>query len=100
MAHVYRTLQSVLDVTEIAAYIAQDSLSASDQWVDVLTEKLVMLAETPALGRRRPRLAKQLRSFPYGHYMIFYRIRPDGIEVIRVLHGARLTSRQQFQQPQ
>ena len=30
-----------------------------------------------------------VRSFPVGNYLIFYRETGQGIEIIRVLHGAR-----------
>lgn len=30
-----------------------------------------------------------LRSHPHGNYVIFYRPIGDGIEIVRVLHGAR-----------
>jgi toxin ParE1/3/4 len=29
----------------------------------------------------------KLRSFPVGNYVIFYIPIPDGIEVVRVMHG-------------
>jgi toxin ParE1/3/4 len=48
-----------------------------------------LLARMPELGRKRPDLAPDLRGFPIGNYIIFYRPVPDGIQVIRVLHGAR-----------
>jgi toxin ParE1/3/4 len=41
------------------------------------------------MGRERPELLADLRSFPVGRYVIFYLPRPHGIEVVRVLHGAR-----------
>jgi hypothetical protein len=41
------------------------------------------------MGRLRPELAPHLRSFPIGNYVIFYRLTQEGIEVARVLHGAR-----------
>ena len=43
----------------------------------------------PEVGRQRPDLAPNLRSLPAGNYVIFYRPIPDGIQLIRVLHGAR-----------
>lgn len=43
----------------------------------------------PESGRKRPDLAPDLRSLPVGNQVIFYRPIPDGIQVIRVLHGAR-----------
>ncbi len=43
----------------------------------------------PYMGRQREELAARLRSFPVGSYVIFYRPIDDGIEVARILHGAR-----------
>ncbi len=43
----------------------------------------------PGSGRKEPKLAADLRSFPVGNYLIFYRAVADGIAVVRVLHGAR-----------
>jgi toxin ParE1/3/4 len=51
--------------------------------------KLRLLAEQPNIGRVRDELAKDMRSFPLGRYVIFYVVLPNGIEVVRVLHGAR-----------
>jgi toxin ParE1/3/4 len=48
-----------------------------------------MLSRHPLLGRSRTDLHPGLRSFPFGRYVIFYRPLDDGIEVVRVLHGAR-----------
>jgi len=47
------------------------------------------LAAMPEMGRRREELAMHLRSFPVGRYIIFYRSMQEGIEIVRVLHGAR-----------
>jgi toxin ParE1/3/4 len=41
------------------------------------------------IGRARPELFADLRSLPFGRYVIFYLPRKRGIEVVRVLHGAR-----------
>lgn len=41
------------------------------------------------MGRARPELATGVRSFPFGRYVIFYAPLDDGIDVVRVLHGAR-----------
>jgi hypothetical protein len=41
------------------------------------------------MGRVRDELAADLRSFPFGRYVIFYEPIEDGIDVVRVLHGAR-----------
>ena len=48
-----------------------------------------MLAENPLLGRGRPEFGRDIRSFPAGNCAIFYRPTDDGVEIIRVIHGAR-----------
>lgn len=41
------------------------------------------------MGRAREELAADLRSFPFGRYVIFYAPVEGGIDVVRVLHSAR-----------
>lgn len=61
-----------------------------------MEEAFTLLADRPAIGRlrtdlRHPRL-QGLRSWGirgFESYLIFYRASDDGIEVVRVLHGAR-----------
>jgi toxin ParE1/3/4 len=51
--------------------------------------QLKTLAQFPGVGPAREELAAGLRSCPLGSYVIFYRVVKGGIEVARVLHGAR-----------
>jgi len=83
------TLQASRDLDEIYDYIAQDNPNAAASWVGLLKQKCRTLARNPAIGRQREELMPSLRSFPVGSYVIFYRISQTGVEVIRVLHGAR-----------
>jgi toxin ParE1/3/4 len=46
-----------------------------------------MLVLNPLAGRRRPDLGKDLRSFVVENFVIVYRPRSYGIEVVRVVHG-------------
>lgn len=48
-----------------------------------------MLAAQPMMGRTREELAPGVRNFPFGRYVVFYMPMDDGIDVVRVLHGAR-----------
>ena len=41
------------------------------------------------MGRARPELRADLRSLPFGAYLILYRVVEDGVEIIRVVHAAR-----------
>ena len=77
------------DLTEIGDFIARDNAAAAAQFVMRIHEHCQLLAARPNIGRERPELAQQLRSFPLGRYVIFYRAVDDRVEIVRVLHGAR-----------
>lgn len=89
MPVVLRTPRARQDLVDIWSYVASDSAAAADRLLDEINEKCELIAEFPGMGRRRDELGASLRSFPVGSHVIFYRVREDGIEVIRVLHGAR-----------
>jgi toxin ParE1/3/4 len=90
MTQVIHTLQAEVDLLEIWVYIAENSTPATaDRFLDSIAEKCHLLTTAPVSGQDRSDLASQLRSSPIGNYIIFYRGIEDGIEVIRVLHGAR-----------
>ena len=77
------------DLIELWDYIAEDSVTRADAFIDDVDAKLHLLAEQPMLGRSREELARGLRSLSFGRYVIFYEAIPDGIAIVRVLHGAR-----------
>ncbi len=77
------------DLAEIWDYIADDSEARADAFIETIDRKFRALAGQPNMGRARDELETGLRSFPVGRYVIFYRPTPEGIEIVRVLHGAR-----------
>jgi toxin ParE1/3/4 len=77
------------DLIEIWSYIADDSIANADAFIDKLHETMQLLAGKPGLGRHREELAAEMQSFPFGRYIIFYRVVTSAIEIVRVLHGAR-----------
>jgi len=89
MPVVHRSSQTLLDVAEIAVRIARDNPAAANRWMELIDEKFHLLAQMPEMGRKRFDLAPNLRSLPAANYVVFYQPTPDGIQVIRVLHGAR-----------
>ncbi|HEY1129013.1 MAG TPA: type II toxin-antitoxin system RelE/ParE family toxin [Roseateles sp.] len=89
MARVTRRPRAEADIFEIWDYIAEDSLAEADRWLDRLDEKLNLWATQPAMGRQRDELAPGLRSFVFGRYVVFFQPLPDGIDIVRVLHGSR-----------
>jgi toxin ParE1/3/4 len=77
------------DLAEIWAFIAEDSVDHADRFAALVDRQFRALARQPHIGRSRPELAADLRSLPVGNYVVFYVPRSKGIEVVRVLHGAR-----------
>jgi plasmid stabilization system protein ParE len=45
--------------------------------------------EFPELGRSRDELCQGCRSLLVKKYLVFYRLLPNAIEIVRVLHGSR-----------
>ncbi|MFM2124435.1 MAG: hypothetical protein RL328_886 [Acidobacteriota bacterium] len=91
MARVARRPQAAVDILDIWDFIAEDSMVEADCWVDRLNEKLTLWSTQPLIGRARPELAPELRSMPFGRYVVFFLPLPDGIDVVRVLHSSRDT---------
>jgi toxin ParE1/3/4 len=77
------------DLDEIWFYIAQDNAEAADKFILAIVSRFQKLASMPRLGRQREELSPHLRSFPVGRYIVFYRPFNGGIEIVRVIHGAR-----------
>jgi toxin ParE1/3/4 len=79
------------DLREIRDHIARDDPEAARRLVTRLRGMARFLAGAPTMGRARPELGTPIRSFVADRYVLFYRPlgRPAGIELVRVLHGAR-----------
>jgi toxin ParE1/3/4 len=83
------------DLDAIWGHIAEDNPEAADRVVDSAYRACANLAVHPQLGplRRFPdNDPPDVRFFvlmDFPNYMIFYRIVPDGVEIVRVLHGAQ-----------
>lgn len=78
-----------LDLDEIHDYIARDKPVAARRWLRKTMDQFSWLAKNPLSGEARDDLRPNLRSISQGSYVIFFRVRQDYLEVVRVLHGAR-----------
>jgi len=77
------------DLSDIWDYLAENSVERADKLLALIHKKCLALAEFPEMGRARHELLVNLHSFAVRNYVIFYQPISDGIEVLRVLHGAR-----------
>ena len=89
MSRLKFTLLAQQDLLDIGDFIAKDNPAAAGSFVQQLQDRCLSLSENPRTGSKREELKPNLRSVSQGHYLIFYRPLTDGIEVIRIIHGAR-----------
>ncbi len=87
MSRILKSPAAENDLNEIWWFIAQDNPDSADKLLDEIAETSSKLAQFKNMGRNRGELHRGLRSFPVGRYLIFYMPIPDGIEIVRVLHG-------------
>lgn len=83
------TSRADADLLDIWLFIAADNPQAADRLLLDIDEQCRLLAENNRIGVARPEIAGDARSWSVGRYLILYRMVPEGIEVVRVIHGAR-----------
>lgn len=95
MAHQVVWLRAAVeDLEEIAAYIAQDS----PRYAGIVTEKILSaareLTDFPNMGSMVPEWddANYRQRIVYS-YRLIYRVKASRVEVLTVIHGARLLPR-------
>ena len=57
------------------------------KYLEGLKEYFESLTKNPDIGKQRDEIKVGLYSLPYVSHVIFYRILPDYIRIVRVLHG-------------
>jgi toxin ParE1/3/4 len=74
----------------IYAYIALDSLEYAKRMVDRITGRSQQIADFPFSGRKVPEYdLEQIREVIEGPYRIIYLIKPDQLDIVALIHGAR-----------
>ena len=83
------------DLIDRFAYIGQDSEGSATRFLSAAEDTFLELAHMPGMGvavslrSSRDSNLRRWRIQGFENFLIFYRPIEDGIEVIRVLHGAR-----------
>ena len=91
MTPVVWTATAVADLEAIHAYVARDSVRYADALVDRIVRAVERIGRFPRSGSVVPELKNEsIRELVHGNYRIVYRLGERRIEVIAVVHGARL----------
>jgi toxin ParE1/3/4 len=84
----YRVSQDAeRDLEEIFVYWAERaSLATADRLIEAVVNRFWLLGEYPGSGRPSDEIARGVKCFPAGKYLIYYRAARKGVDI---LHGAR-----------
>jgi toxin ParE1/3/4 len=89
VAKVRYTRRAREDLLEIWEWIASDSPAIADRVHDAIKKRCDSLRRHPQLGRPRPEIGDGARSLVIERWIAFYRIVEDGVQVVRIVDGAR-----------
>ena len=84
------------DLLETWEYIAEHDEVAADRYIDFLRKRALELLDFPELGRLRNEICPDLRILLARNHLLFYRIQSNEIQILRILHGSRDFSNQEF----
>jgi toxin ParE1/3/4 len=77
--------------SEISEYIAQDTPSAAENWINTVFSKVEQLKYSPEIGRLVPEIKNnQFRELIYGNYRIIYHIEKIQISILSIRHGMQI----------
>ena len=85
------TENAIEHLVNIYEYISLNSPTYARRMVDKITRRSEQIAEHPFSGRIVPEYkADDIRELIEKPYRIIYRIKPDQIDILAVMHGAQL----------
>ena len=88
---VHWTDNAIAHLLDIYEYIARDSSIYAKRMVDRITRRSEQIASFPMSGRKVPEYeADDIREIIERPYRIIYRVKPDQIDVLAVVHSMQL----------
>jgi toxin ParE1/3/4 len=89
MRRIERRPRARFDLLAVYNYIAEHGGDArAERYLRRLNDTIDYLAQQPVMGRARPELEPRIRSFPCEKHVIFYLPLEDGVDIVRIIHGA------------
>ncbi|MDQ8183930.1 type II toxin-antitoxin system RelE/ParE family toxin, partial [Pelagicoccus sp. SDUM812005] len=85
----YISEEAESDLDDIWDYIANDSPTKADRFLERLYRKCISISELDGIGRRRDELAERLLSIPHKKYIIFFVREVSQVSIVRILRGSR-----------
>ncbi|MGH9606380.1 MAG: type II toxin-antitoxin system RelE/ParE family toxin [Terracidiphilus sp.] len=94
---VHISAEAQADIDGIAEYTtSQWGWRQTDIYLAELEDGFDLLARNPSIGRPCDSIQPGLRRFEAGRHVAFYRVEPDGIRIVRVLHQQMIPTKPRF----
>jgi len=85
--HLVWTEPALRDLASVRAYVALDNPSAAARQINLVLQAAETLVRFPNIGHPGRRPGTRELGVSRTHYLLPYRITPNCIEILRVLHG-------------
>lgn len=83
------TVAALRHLRDAREYIEIDNPSAATRQIDIIETTVNHLRAFPMMGRAGRRSGTRELPVPSTPYIVIYRVKEDGVQVLAVLHGAR-----------
>lgn len=89
MTRVFWSARAERDLDSASDFIADDNLDAAERLIQTVERAAEKLGDYPLMGRTGKLSETRELSVPGQPYFLVYRCTEQGVEILRVLHGAR-----------
>jgi toxin ParE1/3/4 len=84
------------DLTEIYDYIANSNPDAAQRVIAGIDAKIRSIATLGLTGSPRDDMRSDLRAIVFRNYLIYFRVTPSHLLIVRILHGRQDLSSEDF----
>jgi toxin ParE1/3/4 len=86
------------DMTGIALHTKETwGTGQAVRYISSLRDRFQFLADNPGMGRTCDSVSAGLHRYEQGKHVIFFRVKPGSIRVVRVLHQRMLPMKSRFE---
>ncbi len=88
-ADLKRISESIATPPDLWSANVSDNVAAAEDFAGQFSRHCELLAKNPQMGTERDELQQGLRSSSFRKYAVFYRVRGERLEILRVLRAGQ-----------
>ncbi len=96
MGEIRHTIRARRDLIDLWLLVREADPAAADRLLQRIEARIEILGRFPEASRRQREIAPDARVLVESPYLILYRLILEGVQIVRVLHGARPIGRVMF----